>query len=265
MRKIYIVKCSDDTLYTGITTDIGRRIDEHNGKGLWAKYTKMRQPVELVYTFDMKNRSEASKQESKIKKLTKKQKLELIGNANKTRCSWLNNKNLEYIKYHDEEWWVPIHDDTKLFEMLVLEWAQAWLSWETILKKRENYKKAFNDYNLEKIVKYSEKKIEKLRKNPGIVRNKLKIKSVIKNAEVFLDIKEEFWSFDKYIWSYVDFKPVKNTFYNYLDMPTKTNLSDKISKDLKKRWMSFVWTTIIYAYMQAIWMVRDHEKWCFKC
>lgn len=182
----------------------------------------------------------------------------------KIRCSWLSLKNEKYIEYHDNEWGVEVHDDRLLFEMLILEWAQAWLSWETVLKKRENYKKAFNDFDVFKIIDYDQSKIEELLKNEWIIRNKLKINSVIKNAKVFIELQKEFWSFDKYLWEHVNFKPIKNHFKELSDFPTKTELSDKISKDLKKRWMSFVGSTILYAYMQAIWMVCDHETSCFK-
>ncbi len=182
----------------------------------------------------------------------------------KTRCAWVNNKNKLYIKYHDEEWGIPVFDDRKLFEMLILEWAQAGLSWETVLNKRKNYKKAFDNFDPKKVEKYDDKKIEKLLVDEGIIRNRLKIKSVIKNAKVFLKIVEEFGSFSKYIWWFVDNKPIKNIFKNNSVIPIKTPLSDKISKDLKNRWMSFVWSTIIYAFMQAVWIVYDHENNCFK-
>lgn len=181
------------------------------------------------------------------------------------RCAWLNLKNPLYIKYHDEEWWVPVYDDQKLFEFLILEWAQAWLSWETVLNKRENYQEAFDYFDPKKVAKYDEKKEQELLQNPWIIRNKLKIKSAIKNAKAFLEIQKEFWSFSKYIWWFVDNKVIVNSFENLSDYPTKTEISDKISKDLKKRWMNFIWTTIIYAFMQAVWMVDDHQLWCFKC
>lgn len=182
----------------------------------------------------------------------------------KTRCSWLNTKNEDYIKYHDEEWWEIVHDDQILFEFLILEWAQAWLSWETILKRRDWYKEAFNNFDLQKIIKYDEKKVEELMNNEKIIRNRLKINSVIKNAKAFIQIQEEFWSFDKYIWWFVNHKQIKNNYNHWKELPANTEISDKISKDLKKRWMSFVGSTIIYAYMQAIWMVNDHEVACFK-
>jgi len=182
----------------------------------------------------------------------------------KKRCSWLNLENSLYVSYHDNEWWEEVHDDRKLFEMLTLEWAQAGLSWETILKRREWYKETFDDFDVQKIIKYDEKKIYELMNNTWIIRNKLKIRSVIKNAGVFIELQKEFWSFDKYIWWFVDWKQIKNHFSDISELPANTELSDKISKDLKKRWMSFVWSTIIYAYMQAIWMVNDHERGCFK-
>lgn len=182
----------------------------------------------------------------------------------KNRCCWLNLNNPDYIKYHDEEWGEEVHDDICLFEMLILEWAQAGLSWETILKRREGYKEAFDNFNLQKIINYSEEKVEELMQNENIIRNRLKINSVIKNAKTYIQIQEEYWSFDKYIWSYVNNKQIKNHFKNLSDFPAETELSKNISKDLKKRWMSFVWPTIIYAYMQAIWIVNDHEVSCFK-
>ncbi len=180
------------------------------------------------------------------------------------RCAWVNKNNELYIKYHDLEWWVPVHNDIVFFEFLILEWAQAGLSWETILKKRENYRKAFDGFNPKIIAKYDNLKIEELLNNQWIVRNKLKINSAIKNARVFLDLQKEFWSFDKYIWSFVKHKVINNRFKNLSEIPSKTKLSDTISKDLKKRWMSFVWSTIIYAFMQAVGIVNDHELWCFR-
>jgi len=180
------------------------------------------------------------------------------------RCSWLNLNNLLYVDYHDNEWWVEVHDDKHFFEMLILEWAQAWLSWETILKKREWYREAFDNFDLEKIINYNDKKIEELLKNEKIIRNKLKINSVIKNAKIFIEIQKEFWSFDKYIWWFTNNKQIKNFFKNINEMPVNTQLSDIISKDLKKRWMSFVGSTIVYAFMQATWIVNDHEYSCYK-
>ena len=182
----------------------------------------------------------------------------------KNRCSWLKLNNPEYIEYHDKEWWVIIKDDKKLFEMLTLEWAQAWLSWETILKRRFSYKKAFDDFDVEKIIKYDDKKIQSLLLDKWIIRNKLKVNSVIKNAKVYLDLQKEFWSFYNYLWFFIWNKQIKNNCMHYSEMLTNSDISNIISKDLKKRGMSFVWTTIIYAFMQAIWMINDHEVGCFK-
>ncbi|UYO99497.1 DNA-3-methyladenine glycosylase I [Oceanotoga sp. DSM 15011] len=179
------------------------------------------------------------------------------------RCDWVTNDEI-YIKYHDEEWGIPVHDDRKLFEMLILEGAQAGLSWITVLKKRENYRKAFDNFDYNKIANYDDKKIDELLKNSGIIRNKRKINSAINNSKIFIKIINEFDSFDKYLWSFVNFKPIKNNFNTIEDVPSKTELSDKISKDLKKRGMSFVGSTIIYSYLQAVGVVDDHIKSCFK-
>ena len=183
---------------------------------------------------------------------------------NKKRCQWVNSNSPLYLKYHDEEWGVPVHDDKKLFAKLILDGAQAGLSWLTILKKRENYKKAFDNWDYKKIAKYNNQKISELLKNEGIVRNKLKIESVIKNAKSFIDIQKEFGSFDRYIWGFVDGKVIQNRFKKMSDLPAKTELSETISKDLKKRGMNFVGPTIIYAYMQAIGIVNDHTVDCFR-
>lgn len=181
----------------------------------------------------------------------------------KQRCSWCKGDDL-YEKYHDFEWGEPIHDDKKLFEFLILEGAQAGLSWITILKKRENYRKAFDNFDYKKIANYDDLKVNQLLQNEGIIRNKLKINSVIKNAKVFLEIQKEFGSFDNYIWKFVDYKQIKNNFTPFNQIGTKNDLSDKISKDLKKRGMSFVGSTIIYSFMQAVGMINDHTKDCFK-
>ena len=182
----------------------------------------------------------------------------------KKRCEWLNLTKDYYIKYHDREWGVQVHDDKKLFEFLILEGAQAGLSWDTILKKRENYRKAFDNWDYEKISKYSEKQEQELLKNKGIVRNRLKIKSAIKNAKVFIAIQKEFGSFDTYIWDFVNNRQIVNNFERVEDIPSKTELSDKISKDLKKRGMNFIGSTIIYAFMQAVGIVNDHQIDCFR-
>jgi len=180
------------------------------------------------------------------------------------RCKWVPSDNRLYVKYHDEEWGVPIHDDKKLFEMLILEGAQAGLSWSTILKKRENYRKAFDGWNFEKIAKYDSKKIEKLMGDEGIVRNRLKINSAIQNAKIFIEIRNEFGDFDKYIWGFVHGKAIKNKIEKYSNIPDTNELSDYISKDLKKRGMNFVGSTIIYAFIQAVGIVNDHEVECFR-
>lgn len=180
------------------------------------------------------------------------------------RCAWVPENNLEYQKYHDQEWGVPVHDDKKHFEMLVLEGAQAGLSWETVLKKRKGYKKAFYDWDVQKCAQMSDQDLEKLIQNPDIIRNRLKIFSVRKNAAAFLQIQKEFGSFDNYIWKYVGGKPIINNFTSISQIPAKTELSDKIAKDLKKRGMSFVGSTIIYAHMQTTGLVNDHTKDCFR-
>ena len=181
----------------------------------------------------------------------------------KHRCQWAGNDPL-YQKYHDEEWGVPLHNDQKLFEMLILEGAQAGLSWITILRKRENYRKAFSNFEAKRIAKYDSKKVEQLLLNDGIIRNKLKIASTIQNAKLYLELQKEFGSFDKYIWQFVDFKPVKNNWKSLKEIPPKTNESDAMSKDLKKRGFKFVGSTICYAFMQAVGMVNDHTVDCFR-
>ena len=180
------------------------------------------------------------------------------------RCEWVPKDNELYAKYHDEEWGVFEHADDKLFEMLILEGAQAGLSWSTVLKNRENYRKAFDGFDYLEISKYGERKVKELLENEGIIRNRLKIRSAIRNAKVFLELQKEFGTFDKYIWGFVQGKTVKNTFKSMKEIPTKTELSDEISKDLKKRGMNFVGSTIIYAYLQAIGIVNDHQIDCFR-
>lgn len=167
-------------------------------------------------------------------------------------------------EYHDKEWGVPMHDDPRLFEVLVLDGAQAGLSWRTILNKRENYRKAFDNFNVKKVARYTAKKQKRLMQNKGIVRNRLKVASAVQNAKIFLEIQKEFCSFDTYIWKFVGGKPIINRWENLSDMPARTELSDKISKDLKKRGMTFVGSTIIYAIMQTIGMVNDHKVGCFR-
>jgi len=182
---------------------------------------------------------------------------------NKTRCSWCLSYG-EFINYHDEEWGVPVHDDRHLFEMLILEGAQAGLNWLTVLKKREGYRKAFDNFNAEKIVHYDEQKLAALVLNPAIIRHKLKINSVVKNARGFLKIQEEFGSFDQFIWQFVEGQPIINNFTDRDSVPAKTPISDAMSKALKKRGFSFVGSTICYAYMQGVGMVNDHTKDCYR-
>lgn len=181
----------------------------------------------------------------------------------KKRCFWVTNDPL-YIEYHDKEWGVPVYDDDKLFEMLILETFQAGLSWIIVLKKRENFREAFDNFDYKKIINYSEDKYEELLKNEGIIRNKLKIKATITNAQAFIKTQEEFGSFSTYFWNYVNGKPIKNTFEKREDVPATTELSDRISKDLKKRGFKFVGSTVIYAFMQAVGMVNDHTTDCFR-
>lgn len=181
----------------------------------------------------------------------------------KIRCSWCVGDPL-YENYHDEEWGVPVYDDDKLFEFLILETFQAGLSWITVLRKRDNFRKAFDDFDYKKVARYSEKKIESLLQDAGIIRNKLKVRATVTNAQAFLEVQKEFGSFSNYIWNFVDGKPIKNAF-RYLDeIPANTSLSDAISKDLKVRGFKFVGTTVIYAHMQATGMVNDHVQDCFR-
>ena len=168
------------------------------------------------------------------------------------------------LRYHDEEWGVPVHDDWKLFEFLALEGAQAGLSWETILNKRENYRKAFNQFDPAKIAKYSTSDVKRLLENPGIVRNRLKIRSTVANAKEFLRIRKEFGSFDKYVWRFVDGRPVQHRLKSFGEIPATTAESNALSKDLRKRGFRFVGPTICYAFMQAVGMVNDHTTNCFR-
>ena len=181
----------------------------------------------------------------------------------KSRCEWGTVSQL-YIDYHDNEWGVPVHDDRMLFEFLVLEGAQAGLSWETVLKKRENYRKAFNDFDPVKVSRYGDKKIEALMGNKGIIRNRLKIASAVNNAKRFLEVQKEFGTFDAYIWQFVNGKPITNRFKSMQEIPATTKESDAMSKDLKKRGFKFVGPTICYAHMQATGMVNDHVVDCFR-
>src|SRR5260221_4784897 len=182
----------------------------------------------------------------------------------KTRCSWCPSDNPLYIKYHDEEWGVPVHDDRKLFEMLILEGAQAGLSWLTILKRREGYRAAFDRFNAKKIARYDKKKMVTLLKNPGIIRNRLKIAATITNARAFLEVQKEHGSFDSYIWSFVGGKPKRHRRKSGERLPAQTPEAEAMSKDLKKLGFRFVDPTICYAFMQAVCMVDDHAVDCFR-
>ncbi|TXN38042.1 DNA-3-methyladenine glycosylase I [Flagellimonas hymeniacidonis] len=182
---------------------------------------------------------------------------------NKHRCGWCEGDSL-YEDYHDNEWGVPVKDDKTLFEFLILETFQAGLSWITVLKKRENFRKAFDNFDYKKIASYGQDKIDELLDNPGIIRNKLKVNATISNAQAFMEVQKEFGSFSSYIWGFVDGKPIKNKLQNYKEGPATTPLSDTISKDLKKRGFKFVGSTVIYAQMQATGMVNDHEVSCFR-
>lgn len=183
--------------------------------------------------------------------------------ATQNRCEWANN-TLLMAEYHDNEWGVPVHDDKKLFELLILEGAQAGLTWETVLKKRENYRKAFDDFNPSKIYCYSEEDVKRLLADSGIIRNRLKVKAAISNAQRFLEIQKEYGSFDNYIWSFVGGKSIKNRFRSLSELPAITRESDAMSKDLRKRGFKFVGPTICYAFMQSVGMVNDHTTNCFR-
>ena len=181
----------------------------------------------------------------------------------KRRCGWCKGDEL-YESYHDQEWGVPVKDDDTLFEFLILETFQAGLSWITILRKRENFRKAFDRFDYKKIAGYSQAKIDSLLQDSGIVRNKLKVNATVSNAQAFLKVQDEFGSFSNYIWKFVDGVPIKNAFKDYRVAPAKTDLSDTISKDLKRRGFKFVGSTVVYAHMQATGMVNDHEVGCFR-
>jgi DNA-3-methyladenine glycosylase I len=183
--------------------------------------------------------------------------------APRKRCHWASTHEL-FHPYHDAEWGVPRHDDPLLFEMLLLEGAQAGLTWLTILKKREGYREAFDQFNPETIARYPERKLAALVKHPGIVRNRLKIQSAVQNARAFLAVREEFGSFDSYLWRFVDGRPVQNKWKRHDQVPASTKQSDALSKDLRKRGFNFVGSTIMYAFMQAVGMVNDHTTDCFR-
>lgn len=181
-----------------------------------------------------------------------------------TRCKWAEGVSLDYIEYHDKEWGVPVFDDRVQFEFLILEGAQAGLSWSTILNKRDGYRKAFADFDPVKVARFTTKRVEKLLQDPGIVRNRLKVQSAVSNARAFLAVQKEFGSFSEYIWGFVDGEPMQNRFRKDGDIPATSPESDTLSKDLKKRGFKFVGSTIIYAHMQATGLVNDHVVACFR-
>ncbi|MGB5823654.1 MAG: DNA-3-methyladenine glycosylase I [Proteocatella sp.] len=177
------------------------------------------------------------------------------------RCTWCGDDPL-YTKYHDEEWGIPVHDDSVLFEFLILEGAQAGLSWITILKKRLGYRNAYDGFDVQRVADYDEDKIQELLQNPEIVRNRLKVRSSVNNARLFMEIQKDYGSFDSYIWGFTDNKQIVNNWENIKDMPATSELSDIISKDLKKKGFKFVGSTIIYSYLQAVGIINDHMLWC---
>jgi DNA-3-methyladenine glycosylase I len=181
-----------------------------------------------------------------------------------TRCKWAEGVGLNYIEYHDKEWGVPVHDDRTQFEFLILEGAQAGLSWSTILNKRNGYRKAFADFDVEKVARFTKKRVEKLLLDPSIVRNRLKVGSTVSNAKAFIAVQEEFSSFSDYIWGFVDGRAIQNRFKKDSDIPATSAESDALSKDLKKRGFKFVGSTIMYAHMQATGLVNDHVIGCFR-
>ncbi len=180
------------------------------------------------------------------------------------RCKWAEGVSLDYIRYHDEEWGVPVRDDRTQFEFLILEGAQAGLSWSTILNKREGYRKAFADFDPARVARFTKKRVEKLLQDPSIVRNRLKVESAVTNAQAFLAVQEEFGSFSDYVWGFVDGRPIQNRFRRDRDIPATSPESDALSKDLKKRGFKFVGSTIVYAHMQATGLVNDHVTGCFR-
>jgi len=182
----------------------------------------------------------------------------------KCRCPWLDDTKPDYVEYHDTEWGVPVFDDQKMFECLVLESAQAGLSWYTILKKREGYREAFANFDVNKVAQYSEKDVEALIQNPAIVRNRLKIEATVNNAKRFIEIQQEFGSFCKYIWGFLDFKPIVNTIEVLEDYVATSEISDKLAKDMKKRGFKFLGSTTLYSHLQATGLINDHSTICFR-
>lgn len=190
--------------------------------------------------------------------------VDILSTKMKVRCRWAENGSQIDIEYHDNEWAVPVHSDHKLFEFLLLESAQAGLSWSTVLKKREGYKKAFDKFDYQKVANYDLRKIQQLLEDPSIIRNRLKIQSAVENAKAFIDVRKEFGSFDSYLWGFVGGKPKQNNWLTWTDVPSRSQISDILSKDLKKRGFNFVGSTICYSMMQAVGMVNDHTVNCFR-
>jgi len=182
----------------------------------------------------------------------------------KLRCEWAVNGSPTDIEYHDKEWGVPVHSDKKLFEFLLLESAQAGLSWSIILKKRQGYRKAFDDFDANKVANYDQSRVQELLTDPSVIRNKLKIQSAITNARAFLKLQKEFGSFDSYLWNFVDGRPKQNEWKSWMEIPSRTEISDRLSKDLKRKGFVFVGSTICYSMMQAVGMVNDHTVYCFR-
>ncbi len=182
----------------------------------------------------------------------------------KKRCPWPGTVHQAYVDYHDHEWGVPVHDDHKQFEFLLLEGAQAGLSWWTVLNKRDNYRRLFAQFDPEKVARFTAKRIEKLLEDPGIIRNRLKVNAAVTNAKAFLEVREEYGTFDEYIWQFVNGTPIQNRWRQLKDIPATTRQSDSLSKDLKRRGFKFVGSTIVYAHMQAVGMVNDHLVSCFR-
>lgn len=199
-----------------------------------------------------------------MEKITEATILALMKLQTKERCAWAGSEDPEYISYHDEEWGVPVHDDTKHFEFLVLEGAQAGLSWKTILKRRKGYERLYEGFDPQKVAHFTDEKVEEMLGDSGIIRNRQKVLSSINNAKIFLSIQSEFGSFDKYIWAFVGGRPQQPNRLIDADIPASTELSDKVSADLKNRGMSFVGTTILYAHLQATGLVNDHVTACFR-
>lgn len=275
MYYVYIIRCLDNSLYTGITNNLSKRFLKHK-KGVGAKYTKSHPVKRIEIVWSCKNKSLASKLEYHLKRLKKREKEEIVKGVrlsyylkdiidgrcyrkvNIKRCSWCNEKNEKYVIYHDEEWGnINYLNEKYLLEMLILESFQAGLSWECILNKREAFREAYDDFDINKIIKYDTLKIKELENNPNIVRNRLKIKASIENSKIFLNIQKEYGTFKNYLEHFMDTKVIYET------DKTTNELSDTISKDLYKRGMRFVGSVIIYSYLQALGYINSHEKECF--